>query len=109
MRGPRLELGRVAPRDPKSRASTDSAIRAVSSSVEQPSCEAPWGRLLLWHTTTPTCRRIWMEPHHYVATAANPQEVVAKVDQKALRLSALLREIDNHPIELDAVLRDQLD
>jgi hypothetical protein len=50
-----------------------------------------------------------MEPHHYTATAASPQEVVAKVDQKALRLSALLREIDNHPIELEAVLRDQLD
>src|SRR6202790_1906356 len=30
VRGPRLELGRVAPRDPKSRASTDSAIRARS-------------------------------------------------------------------------------
>ncbi|HEY6469392.1 MAG TPA: hypothetical protein VI434_06465 [Candidatus Dormibacteraeota bacterium] len=42
------------------------------------------------------------------ATAA-PQEVVAKIDQKALRLSALLREIDNHPIEMESVLRDQLD
>ena len=30
VRGPRLELGRVTPRDPKSRASTDSAIRARS-------------------------------------------------------------------------------
>jgi hypothetical protein len=50
-----------------------------------------------------------MEPHHYTATAPSPQEVVAKVDQKALRLSALLREIDNHPIELDTVLCDQLD
>ena len=50
-----------------------------------------------------------MEPHHYTATAATPQEVVAKIDQKALRLSALLREIDNHPIELDADLRDGLD
>ena len=50
-----------------------------------------------------------MEPHHYTATVATPQEVVAKIDQKALRLSALLREIDNHPIELDATLGDQLD
>jgi hypothetical protein len=50
-----------------------------------------------------------MEPHQYVATATSPQEVVATIDQKALRLSALLREIDNHPIELEAGLRDQLD
>ena len=50
-----------------------------------------------------------MEPNHLTATAAAPQEVVAKIDQKALRLSALLREIDNHPIELETVLRDQLD
>jgi hypothetical protein len=50
-----------------------------------------------------------MEPHHYSATIAAPPEVVAKIDQKALRLSALLREIDNHPIELDTILRDQLD
>ena len=49
-----------------------------------------------------------MEPNHLTATAG-PQEVVAKIDQKALRLSALLREIDNHPIELETVLRDQLD
>ena len=50
-----------------------------------------------------------MEPYQHSATAISPQEVVAKVDQKALRLSALLREIDNHPIELDTVVRDQLD
>jgi len=50
-----------------------------------------------------------MEPNHLTATTAAPQEVVAKIDQKALRLSALLREIDNHPIELETVLRDQLD
>ena len=49
-----------------------------------------------------------MELTHLTATAG-PQEVVAKIDQKALRLSALLREIDNHPIELETVLRDQLD
>ena len=50
-----------------------------------------------------------MEPNHSGATAVNPQEVVAHIDQKALRLSALLRDIDNHPIPLDTRLRDQLD
>ena len=50
-----------------------------------------------------------MEPSHSGATATDPQEVVAHIDQKALRLSALLRDIDNHPIELDARLRGQLD
>ncbi|MBV8444976.1 MAG: hypothetical protein JOZ92_03570 [Candidatus Dormibacteraeota bacterium] len=35
--------------------------------------------------------------------------MIAKIDQKAIRLSALLRDIDNHPIELETVLRDQLD
>jgi len=49
-----------------------------------------------------------MEPNHFTATAG-PQEVVAKIDQKALRLSALLRDIDNHPIEIEPQLRDQLD
>ncbi|MGH7687198.1 MAG: hypothetical protein ACREN2_10335 [Candidatus Dormibacteria bacterium] len=50
-----------------------------------------------------------LEPNHSGATAASPHEVVARIDQKALRLSALLREIDNHPIELDLTLRGQLD
>ena len=50
-----------------------------------------------------------MEPSHFAATTTSPQEVVARIDQKALRLSALLREIDNHPIELEGGLRDQLD
>ena len=50
-----------------------------------------------------------MEPNHSGATAVNPQEVVAHIDQKALRLSALLRDVDNHPIPLDTRLRDQLD
>ena len=50
-----------------------------------------------------------MEPNHSGATAVNPQEVVAHIDQKALRLSALLRDIDNHPIPLETRLRDQLD
>jgi hypothetical protein len=50
-----------------------------------------------------------LEPSHSGATVANPQEVVARIDQKALRLSALLREIDNHPIDLDLTLRGQLD
>ena len=50
-----------------------------------------------------------MEPTHSGATTTDPQEVVARIDQKALRLSALLRDIDNHPIELPTVLREQLD
>ena len=50
-----------------------------------------------------------MEPNQLAATAAEPQEVVAKIEQKALRLSALLREIDNHPIELAAQTQSQLD
>ncbi|TMC49488.1 MAG: hypothetical protein E6J14_08290 [Chloroflexi bacterium] len=50
-----------------------------------------------------------MEPEHLGATATDPREVVAKIEQKALRLSALLREIDNHPIELAAQVRSQLD
>jgi hypothetical protein len=50
-----------------------------------------------------------MEPNTAEATAAPPQDVVARIDQKAIRLSALLREIDNHPIDLDETLRDQLD
>ena len=35
-----------------------------------------------------------MEPIHLAATAEDPQQVVAKIEQRALRLSALLREID---------------
>jgi hypothetical protein len=50
-----------------------------------------------------------MEPYERAATAETPQDVVAKIEQKALRLSALLREIDNHPIELASQIRDQLD
>jgi hypothetical protein len=50
-----------------------------------------------------------MEPNHMAATAAEPQEVVAKIEQRALRLSALLREVDNHPIELAGQVRRQLD
>ncbi len=49
-----------------------------------------------------------MEPYELAATA-DPQTVVAKIEQKALRLSALLREIDNHPIELATQARSQLD
>jgi hypothetical protein len=49
-----------------------------------------------------------MEPNHMAATA-EPQETVAKIEQKALRLSALLREVDNQPIELAGQVRRQLD
>ena len=34
-----------------------------------------------------------MEPSQWAAATESPQEVVAKIEQKALRLSALLREI----------------
>ena len=50
-----------------------------------------------------------MEPSQGVAAVEGPQETVAKIDQKALRLSALLREIDNHPIELPPDLVERLD
>ena len=50
-----------------------------------------------------------MEPNHPAATAEEPQEVVARIEQRALRLSALLREVDNHPIELAGQVRRQLD
>jgi hypothetical protein len=50
-----------------------------------------------------------MEPSQAAATVENPQETVAKIDQKAVRLSALLREIDNHPIELPPDLVERLD
>lgn len=45
-----------------------------------------------------------MEPSDDMAA-----ELAARIEQKALRLSALLREIDNHPIELAASMRSQLD
>jgi hypothetical protein len=50
-----------------------------------------------------------MEPSQSVAAVEAPQEIVAKIDQKAVRLSALLRDIDNHPIELSAELVERLD
>ena len=50
-----------------------------------------------------------MEPSMSAATVDNPSEIVAHIDQKAVRLSALLRDIDNHPIALSSELRDRLD
>jgi hypothetical protein len=50
-----------------------------------------------------------MEPSEWTATVGQPQETVAKIDQKALRLSALLRDIDNHPIDLAPDLIERLD
>jgi hypothetical protein len=50
-----------------------------------------------------------MEPSQGAATVTIPQEAVAKIDQKALRLSALLREIDNNPMELSPDLGSRLD
>ena len=43
-------------------------------------------------------------------TAASPaaRELVGDIEQKALQLSALLRELDNHPIPFDESLREEL-
>ncbi|HUY56886.1 MAG TPA: hypothetical protein VMV12_03545 [Candidatus Micrarchaeaceae archaeon] len=37
------------------------------------------------------------------------RQTVAKIEQKALQLSALLRELDNHPVNFEPGLRDELD
>jgi hypothetical protein len=50
-----------------------------------------------------------MEPSQSAATVESPHEIVAHIDQKAVRLSALLRDIDNHPIALNSELRERLD
>lgn len=53
-----------------------------------------------------------MEPSLEAADAATDrtaEEIVATIDQKALRLSALLRDIDNHPIQLDGLMRERVD
>jgi hypothetical protein len=50
-----------------------------------------------------------MESSQSAATVESPNEIVAHIDQKAVRLSALLRDIDNHPIALNSELRDRLD
>jgi hypothetical protein len=50
-----------------------------------------------------------MEPSQIAATIESPLEIVAHIDQKAVRLSALLRDIDNHPIALNSELRERLD
>lgn len=44
-----------------------------------------------------------------VSVERSPADIVAHIDQKAVRLSALLREIDNHPIALEPELRERLD
>jgi hypothetical protein len=43
------------------------------------------------------------------AAVGTPEKIVARVDQKAVRLSALLRDIDNHPIGLNASVAERLD
>ncbi|HEX4580084.1 MAG TPA: hypothetical protein VH498_08795 [Candidatus Dormibacteraeota bacterium] len=50
-----------------------------------------------------------MEPSLSASTVESPSEIVAHIDQKAVRLSALLRDIDNHPIALNSDLRERLD
>lgn len=39
---------------------------------------------------------------------ANPRATVTDVVQKALNLSAQLRELDNHPMEIEPALQEQL-
>jgi hypothetical protein len=50
-----------------------------------------------------------MEPSQSATTVDSPSQIVAHIDQKAVRLSALLRDIDNHPIALNSDLRQRLD
>jgi hypothetical protein len=50
-----------------------------------------------------------MEPSQSAAAIATAKEIVAHIDQKAIRLSAMLRDIDNHPIALNSELRNRLD
>ncbi len=42
------------------------------------------------------------------ATSPAARELVGKIELKALQLSALLRELDNHPIPFDNALREEL-
>ncbi len=46
-----------------------------------------------------------MEP----SNVSDPRAIVSTIDQKAMRLSALLREIDNHPIEIEPLVKEHLD
>jgi len=50
-----------------------------------------------------------MEPTTHAGAVSDPDAVVAAIEQKAMRLSALLRDIDNHPMPLRPEVRDQLD
>lgn len=43
------------------------------------------------------------------AAPIDPQQTIEHIDQKAVRLSALLRDIDNHPLILNDVHRGRLD
>ncbi|MFN2451255.1 MAG: hypothetical protein ABR541_02755 [Candidatus Dormibacteria bacterium] len=50
-----------------------------------------------------------MQPTTHAGAVCEPDQVVAAIEQKAMRLSALLRDIDNHPMPLRPEVRDQLD
>ena len=41
--------------------------------------------------------------------ALEARELVAKIEQKALQLAALLRELDNQPMVFDSGLREELE
>jgi len=43
------------------------------------------------------------------STFIEPAELISKIDQKAVRLSAMLRDIDNHPVEIEAELAEGLE
>lgn len=44
-----------------------------------------------------------------VEGTSDPRSVVASIDRKATRLSALLRDVDNHPLHIDPELTSFLD
>ncbi len=46
---------------------------------------------------------------HSLEVVQDPAGTIATIEQKALRLSALLREIDNHPAPLSPQASQQLD
>lgn len=43
------------------------------------------------------------------ARGSDARDTVAKIEQKALQLSALLRELDNDPVIFEPGLQDELD
>ncbi|MGH7609095.1 MAG: hypothetical protein ACREOD_03995 [Candidatus Dormibacteria bacterium] len=44
-----------------------------------------------------------------IGHSLDARQTVAKIEQKALQLSALLRELDNRPLDLEPELREELE